>query len=249
MIMFKMSSNHSSNHMTISAIEWRDNQPFSKHFNDVYFSTDNGLAETDYVFLQGNDLQNRWQTLPSETFTIVETGFGTGLNFLAATQLWLNTAPAKAKLHFVSVEKYPLTLQEITQALQLWPQFNAVSAPFLLHYTQLLHGAQTIKLFYNRVQLTLRIGDATEQLSQLNSKADAWFLDGFAPSKNSDMWQHALFAQMARLSAPKCTFATYTSAGDVRRGLLQAGFKVQKRTGFGKKREMLHGQFSGLAHD
>ena len=231
-----------------AAITWRDNQPYSTHFDDVYFSSDDGLAETDFVFLQGNDLQNRWQTLPSKTFTIVETGFGTGLNFLSAVQLWLTTAPANAKLHFVSVEKYPLTLQEITQALQLWPQLNAVSQPFLAHYAKLLQTAQPIELFNNRVAITLLLGDANEQLSQLHIKMDAWFLDGFAPSKNPDMWQPALFAQMARLSAPKSTFATFTSAGDVRRGLIAAGFAVQKRAGFGKKREMLHGQFAGLPH-
>lgn len=247
--MHKAPPMNKSNAVANSTIEWRDNQPFSTHFDDVYFSTDNGLAETDYVFLQGNDLQNRWQTLPFETFTIVETGFGTGLNFLAATQVWLNTAPANTKLHFVSVEKYPLTLQEITQALQLWPQLNKVTQPFLMHYAQLLQSSQPIKLFYNSVQLTLLMGDATEGLCQLNIKADAWFLDGFSPSKNPDMWQPALFAQMARLSNSQATFSTFTSASNVRRGLMEAGFEVLKRTGFGKKREMLHGKFSGFPHD
>lgn len=248
MIMFKMPINNNSNNMTTSAIEWRENQPYSTHFDDVYFSSDDGLAETDYVFLQGNDLQNRWQALHANTFTIIETGFGTGLNFLSAMQLWLNMAPPQSVLHYVSVEKYPLTMQEIARALQLWPQLNAVGQPFLAHYAQLLQGAQPIELFDNRVAITLLLGDATEQLSQLYIKADAWFLDGFAPGKNPEMWQPALFAQMARLSTPQTTFATFTSAGAVRRGLHNAGFSVKKRVGFGKKREMLHGQFAGLAH-
>lgn len=232
-----------------TAITWRDNQPYSTHFDDVYFSSDDGLAETDFVFLQGNHLQKRWQSIIANTFTIAETGFGTGLNFISAVQLWLSTAPKNAKLHFVSVEKYPLTLQEITQALQLWPQLNTVIEPFLAHYSQLLQKMQPIELFNNRVVLTLLLGDASEQLQQQNFQADAWFLDGFAPAKNPQMWQPVLFAQMARLSAPKATFATFTSAGDVRRGLMEAGFAVNKRTGFGKKREMLQGQFVGLAHD
>lgn len=233
------------NNLDFATIQWRENLPYSTVFDDVYFSTDNGLAETDYVFLQGNDLQNRWSTLPVNSFTITETGFGTGLNFLSAAQLWLNTAPANAKLHFYSVEKYPLTLQEITHALQLWPQLNAVSQPFLAHYAQFLQSSQPIELFDNRVAITLLLGDATAQFSQLHFETDAWFLDGFAPSKNPQMWQPALFAQMARLSYSQTTFSTFTSAGDVRRGLIAAGFEVHKRIGFGKKREMLHGKYNG----
>ncbi|HOY69376.1 MAG TPA: tRNA (5-methylaminomethyl-2-thiouridine)(34)-methyltransferase MnmD [Methylotenera sp.] len=229
-------------------VEWRNGQPFATDFQDVYFSSDNGLAETDYVFLQGNDLLNRWQSLTFNTFTIFETGFGTGLNFICAADLWLKTAPPAAVLQFYSVEKYPLTLQSITQALQNWPQLSTIYQPFLYEYPQLLQH-QTVALFNGRVQLTLLIGDATEQLSSLSMNTDAWFLDGFAPRKNPAMWQPALFEQMARLSTPLCTFATFTSAGDVRRGLLQAGFDVKKQAGFGKKREMLQGKFVGIAHD
>ncbi len=234
--------NPSSN---ITNIEWRNGQPFASEFQDVYFSTDNGLLETDYVFLQGNDLARRWPDANIQTFNIAETGFGTGLNFLCAAKMWLEAAPKKAMLHFISVEKYPLNFQDITTALNLWPQLNTVSEPFLAQYESLINGAQTILLYNNRVQLSLLIGDATSCLSQINDKIDAWFLDGFAPAKNPDMWQAELFQQMARLSKTSTTFATFTSAGDVRRGLINAGFKVSKRAGFGKKREMLIGQFSG----
>lgn len=229
-------------------IEWRNNQPYATNFQDVYFSSDDGLAETDYVFLQGNQLLQRWQSLQSETFSIIETGFGTGLNFLCAVQLWLTHAPSHAVLHFYSVEKYPLDLHNMQQALQYWPTLSAISQSFLAQYVQFFNGAQTITLFNNRVKLSLLIGDATEQFATLKHSADAWFLDGFAPSKNPEMWQTMLFAQMARLSNASTTFATFTSAGDVRRGLLAAGFAVNKRTGFGKKREMLHGQFLGFSH-
>lgn len=226
-------------------IEWRNGQPFACDFQDVYFSTDNGLLETDYVFLQGNDLATRWLDANLQTFNIAETGFGTGLNFLCAAKTWLESAPQNATLHFISVEKYPLSTHDISTALNLWLQLKPVSEPFLAQYESLLSSVNTISLYDDRVRLTLLIGDATERLSKTNDKIDAWFLDGFAPAKNPDMWQAALFQQMARLSKTSTTFATFTSAGDVRRGLINAGFEVSKRAGFGKKREMLTGKFLG----
>lgn len=230
-------------------LEWRDNQPYASSFQDVYFSSDNGLAETDYVFLQGNHLSERWLSLKTSTFTIIETGFGTGLNFLCAVQRWLEHAPTNAVLHFYSIEKYPLTLEHMRQALLYWPQLNAISQPFLTQYEHFLSSLSTMTLFNERVKLYLLIGDVSEQLEQVQQQADAWFLDGFAPSKNPEMWQTTLFTQMASLSNRDTTLATFTSAGDVRRGLLAAGFAVNKRAGFGKKREMLHGQFLGFSHE
>ena len=224
-------------------IEWRDNQPYSTAFGDVYFSSDNGLLETEYVFLQGNHLASRWQQLAADNFTIIETGFGTGLNFLCAARLWLDAAPQDAALHFISVEKYPLSLHDISTALQCWPELDNVKSEFLTQYPSLLTDKKTIPLFDHRIHLTLLIGDATEQLQHIKNKADAWFLDGFAPAKNPDMWQPTLFEQMARFSHDSTTFATFTSAGIVRRGLIAAGFEVTKQAGFGKKREMLTGIF------
>lgn len=230
-------------------IEWRDGQPYACKFQDVYFSTDNGLLETDYVFLQGNDLATQWLDADLQTFNIAETGFGTGLNFLCAAKLWLETSPQQANLHFISVEKYPLSLQDMTTALNFWPQLKDIYKPFLTQYKSLIIGNQSITLFNNRVQLTLLIGDATECFSQINDKMDAWFLDGFAPAKNPDMWQVELFQQMKRLSKPNTTFATFTSAGEVRRGLIKVGFEVKKRVGYGKKREMLTGLFIGTDNE
>ena len=237
-----------------AVIEWRDGQPYASAFQDVYFSTDNGLLETDYVFLQGNELVNRWQSLNANTFTIAETGFGTGLNFLCAAKLWLETAPKEARLHFISVEKHPLSLVEITTALRLWPTLNALSEPFLAQYERLLNGATSIVLFDNRIQLSLLIADATEAyqsnyVEHTNLIVDAWFLDGFAPAKNPDMWQATLFKNMALLSNTSTTFATFTSASAVRRALINAGFVVIKQSGFGKKREMLRGYFVGAKDD
>jgi tRNA U34 5-methylaminomethyl-2-thiouridine-forming methyltransferase MnmC len=232
---------HNSN--PSASLEWRNQQPYSTRFDDVYFSSDNGLQETEYVFLQGNQLAERWQQLETNQFIIIETGFGTGLNFLCSCQLWLKTAPPGSTLHFISVEKYPLSLQEITAALGLWPSLMECKQAFLSKYSALLDG-NTISIFSNRIHLTLLCGDASAQLATLDCQADAWFLDGFAPAKNPDMWQPRLFSHMARLSHTGTTFATFTSASEVRRNLMAASFKVQKRVGFGKKREMLTGQLS-----
>ncbi len=228
-------------HYSPAKLEWRDGQPYASTFQDVYFSSDNGLLETDYVFLQGNALQSRWQTLNTPHFTIAETGFGTGLNFLSAIKLWLEVAPATAMLHYISTEKHPLSLQDLTSALALWPTLAEFSDHLLENYEKLLQGNQALDLFQNRVCLSLLVGDATTQLRQIHGAVDAWFLDGFSPAKNPDMWQTELFQQMARLSAVGSTFATFTSAGHVRRNLAAAGFNTQKRAGFGKKREMLQG--------
>lgn len=227
-----------------ATLEWRDGLPYSTAFDDVYFSSDDGLLETEYVFIQGNALVSRWQSLADNNFTILETGFGTGLNFLCACKYWLEHAPANAVLHFTSVEKYPLSHADMHKALQHWPALKPIADELLAQYTSLLNTG-TAALFNNRIRLQVLFGDATECLSKLDTKADAWFLDGFAPSKNPEMWQPALFEQMARLSHLETTFATFTSAGIVRRGLAAAGFKVNKQPGFGKKREMISGYFIG----
>ena len=273
----------SPSHVEWSHVEWNQGQPYASAFQDVYFSSDNGLLETEYVFLQGNKLSARWQNLKENSFTIAETGFGTGLNFLCAAKLWLETAPQEAVLHFISLEKYPLNIADISSALQLWPELQEYSKPFLAEYenilpTELFNKALTLNkvapinkepslnktqdfnqfksvtLFDNRIQLTLLIGDATDCLKTINlekyslkssksAAVDAWFLDGFSPAKNPEMWQSALFEQMSKLSNQNTTFATFSSAGAVRRGLIAAGFAVNKKVGFGKKREMLLGNF------
>lgn len=230
-------------------IQWRDGQPYSTAFEDVYFSSDNGLQETEYVFISGNHLVPRWQSLKQPVFRIIETGFGTGLNFLCSVAQWLKYAPTDAILEFISVEKYPLKPTDLQQALQQWPQLGEFSSELLRHYEQFILKGYC-SLFNERVQLKLCLGDALQRLAELDasSKADAWFLDGFAPSKNPEMWQDGLFTQMARLSKNGTSFATFTSAGSVRRGLAAAGFQVSKQPGFGKKREMLTGTYSGMPH-
>lgn len=236
---------------THAALEWRNGLPYSTQFDDVYFSVSpdqpqHGLAETRYVFLQHNRLKQRWQHLPTDRpshFVIVETGFGSGLNFLAALQLWRQTAPPQAHLHVVSVEIAPFTLQDLQTAHAHFPELAEVSQALCRQYHLLQPGFNQLELPEFSASLTLYIGDSAQLLPQLNLKADAWFLDGFAPAKNPQMWQPALFECMARCAHEGTTFATFTSAGLVRRGLLSAGFQVEKTRGFGNKREMLCGQW------
>lgn len=225
-------------------LDWQDGQPYSKQFGDIYFSTESGLAESQHVFLQQNHLPERWKSLDSNHFTIAETGFGTGLNFLCAWDLWGKAAPKSARLNFVSVEKYPLNPQDLKLALALWPSLAHLSQQLQACYAHLSNGMHRFSFEHGRITLTLLIGDASGMLGQLHASVDAWFLDGFAPSKNPDMWQPALFEQMTRLSHDQTTFSTFTSAGVVKRGLQTAGFRVGKVSGFGRKREMLCGQYA-----
>lgn len=226
-------------------LNWDEHgQPLSSQFDDVYFSKASGLAESQYVFIQHNQLAERFAALADgETFVIGETGFGTGLNFLCAWQCFLEHAPATARLQFISVEKYPLNKGDLSQALTLWPQLSELREQLLQHYLAIHNGFQHIQLDNERITLTLLIGDALEMLQQLDGNINAWFLDGFAPAKNPEMWNEHVFAQLARLATAQTTLATFTSAGFVRRGLIAAGFAMQRVPGFAHKREMLAGQF------
>lgn len=229
---------------TLTHIDWQDGQPVSTMFGDIYFSRESGLEETDHVFIDGNHLHERWQKLVSSSFTIAETGFGTGLNFLSAWRLWQKLAPKNARLHFFSSEKYPLSQQDLAKALALWPELTSFSQLLLAQYRWIIPGWHKLVFEGGRVTLTLAIGDAMDAFSRLAAPVDAWFLDGFAPAKNPEMWQESLFVEMARLSHNHTTFATFTSAGIVRRGLESAGFDVKKIKGYGSKREMLKGQYA-----
>lgn len=220
-------------------------QPLSSQFDDVYFSSASGLAETEYVFLQHNQLPSRMAALKTgQTFVIGETGFGTGLNFLSAWQCFNQHAPDHTRLHFISVEKFPLKRSDLSQALALWPQLGTLREQLLKQYLAVHSGFQHFKFDLGRVTLTLLIGDVHDMLQQLDAQIDAWFLDGFAPAKNPDMWNEQVFAQLARLATTGTTLATFTSAGFVRRGLIAAGFNMRRVQGFGHKREMLAGLYS-----
>ncbi|NWC57823.1 bifunctional tRNA (5-methylaminomethyl-2-thiouridine)(34)-methyltransferase MnmD/FAD-dependent 5-carboxymethylaminomethyl-2-thiouridine(34) oxidoreductase MnmC [Pseudomonas veronii] len=235
------------NPVTHAQLDWDDQgRPHSRVFDDVYFSDQSGLEETRYVFLEQNRLQARFAALPAGGRLVIgETGFGTGLNFLCAWQLFEQHAVAGARLHFVSVEKYPLSHADLQRALLLWPELQPFAAQLLVQYIAIHPGFQRLVLDNGRVTLTLLIGDALEQLPQLDAQIDAWFLDGFAPAKNPDMWTAELFAELARLAAPGSTISTFTSTGWVRRLINAAGFKMKRTPGIGHKWEILRGEFLG----
>ncbi|MBV4503437.1 bifunctional tRNA (5-methylaminomethyl-2-thiouridine)(34)-methyltransferase MnmD/FAD-dependent 5-carboxymethylaminomethyl-2-thiouridine(34) oxidoreductase MnmC [Pseudomonas sp. BW13M1] len=228
-------------------IDWDDQgRPHSRQYDDVYFAINEGIDETLHVFIEQNHLRQRFAELaPRDCLVIGETGFGTGMNFFCAWQLFAELAHTEARLHFVSVEKYPLSRDDLERAMRLWPALAAFTRPLLDQYVAIHPGFQQLSLDDGRVTLTLMIGDALEQLPQLDARIDAWFLDGFAPAKNPDMWTPELFAQLARLSYPGTTLGTFTTTGWVRRSLIEAGFTMKKVPGIGKKWEVMHGVYSG----
>jgi tRNA 5-methylaminomethyl-2-thiouridine biosynthesis bifunctional protein len=228
-------------------IDWDEHgRPHSRQYDDIYFSKDQSLEETRHVFIEQNQMRQRLSGLAADACMVIgETGFGTGLNFFCAWQLFEALAPATARLHFVSVEKYPLSREDLQRALQLWPELAPFTSQLLEQYVAVHPGFQQFSLAEGRVTLTLMIGDALERLPQLDARVDAWFLDGFAPAKNPDMWTPELFAQIARLSGPGTTLGTFTSTGWVRRSLVAAGFVMRRVPGIGKKWEVMAGQFQG----
>ena len=234
-------------------IQWDDNgQPLSSEFDDVYFSRTNGIEETRYVFLNQNNLPERWKALSGQDFTIAETGFGTGLNFLCAAKFWLYTCE-NGTLHYISAEKFPLTKSDLERALKLWPELNSLAEELLDQYPPAVPGIHRLKLAKGRIILTLLYGDAAKMFASLKGSdhpqfsrsgspnIDAWFLDGFAPAKNPAMWTEKLFQTVADLSNTGTTFSTFTAAGAVRIGLKTVGFEVEKADGYGHKRDMLRG--------
>ncbi|BBP44763.1 tRNA 5-methylaminomethyl-2-thiouridine biosynthesis bifunctional protein MnmC [Thiosulfatimonas sediminis] len=235
-------------------IHWQAQVPFATEFGDSYFSQQDGLSETRYNFLQHNQLGQRFAELKSNdklVFRIAESGFGSGLNFLATLQLWQQNwagqAPS-AELHFISFEKFPLRFSDLQKVHHVFPDVAEQAAFLQAHYPPLLPGWHDLYLPQANVRLSVWFGDIQDGFKECDpsAKVDAWFLDGFAPSKNPEMWQPALFQNIARLSHAQTTFATFTSAGIVRRGLQDVGFAVHKGKGFGRKREMCFGQMAQL---
>lgn len=247
--------------LTPAQLSWNGDTPEAAQFGDIYFSRENGLEESRYVFLDGNKLKERWQQLPGKSsFVIGETGFGTGLNFLLAWQLWQQTASADAQLFFISTELYPLTSDDLERALSFWPELAPLSAQLLQQYPSLTPGFHWLHFSDSRVTLLLLFGDANNTLPQLAANhhpdfsssnpwsVDAWFLDGFAPAKNPQLWQQDLLQHVAALSKHGTTLATFTAAGQVRRDLAALGFKVEKASGYGSKREMVVAHFLSSVH-
>ncbi|SHO55879.1 bifunctional tRNA (5-methylaminomethyl-2-thiouridine)(34)-methyltransferase MnmD/FAD-dependent 5-carboxymethylaminomethyl-2-thiouridine(34) oxidoreductase MnmC [Vibrio quintilis] len=240
------------NKLQHAQLDWNESgTPVSDQFDDVYFSNHNGLEETRYVFLHQNYLPERWHDFRKQRFVIGETGFGTGLNFLVAWQYFdrfrqENPQAQLQQLHFISFEKYPLSRVDLVKSHQAWPELGEYASALQNHYPSAVPECHRIVFADGAVTLDLWFGDIQDCMPQLpvskHGLIDAWFLDGFAPGKNPDMWNQTIFNQMAKLGREDATCATFTAAGFVRRGLNEAGFKMQKVKGFGTKREMLAGQ-------
>lgn len=215
--------------------------PRSEHFDDIYFAVEDGLAESRYVFLEQNNLPHSWHH--KDQFVIAETGFGTGLNFLCAWDLFEKTTSPRQHLHYYSFEKFPLSREDIKKYLSHWSdQFGGRLEKLIEDYPLRIGGWHTIRLT-PQVTLTIIFDDVNRALPELDTGIDCWFLDGHAPAKNPDMWSETVFQHIGRLSRSGTRFATFTAAGFVRRGLESVGFTVKKARGFGRKRDMSIGIF------
>jgi tRNA 5-methylaminomethyl-2-thiouridine biosynthesis bifunctional protein len=218
--------------------------PYSAPFDDVYHSAGGGPAQALHVFLRGNGLPQRWAG--RERFVVLETGFGAGINFLVTWQAWRHDPGRCRRLHFVSIEKHPFALDDAKQIYRHYPELRREAAELEARWPTLVPGAQRIEFDRGQVVLTLFLADV-KVARDLRLQADALYLDGFAPAKNPDMWSPALMRSLARLAAPGATAATWSVAASVRHALEETGFVVEKRPGFGDKREMLVARYNGPA--
>ena len=216
--------------------------PYSPLYGDVYHSAQSGPAQAQHVFLGGNGLPRRWAQ--ARVFTILETGFGLGLNFLATWRQWRDDPAGCARLHYVSVEKHPFERAALEQLHARYPEFAPLARQLQEAWPPLVAGMHRLHFEHERLTLTLAFGDALELMPRLRLRADAIYLDGFAPRLNQDMWSPRLLQRLARLAQPGATIATYSSAALVREGLQAAGFAVEKCAGFGRKRDMLRGSYT-----
>lgn len=240
-------------------IEWRNGVALNRTYDDVYHAFGGAIAQSKYVFIDGNNLIPRWHLLPQDkavVFTIGETGFGTGLNFLGTWSLWEQYAPPQACLHFISCEKHPLTRTDLTRSLKAWPELNEQAAQLLEQYPVLTPGFHHLSFNNGRIKLTLMLGDVADCFEQLllcgdsmlesqlrTAHIDAWYLDGFAPQKNNAMWSTHLMNILSMLSRKGTTASTYTCAALIKTALKDAGFIIEKKKGFGPKRHMLTAVF------
>lgn len=224
-----------------------DGLPRSGLYGDVYFSAEDGLAETRAVFLAGGGLPDAWAG--RRRFTVAELGFGTGLNIAALLDLWSRERPVGAQLHIFSVEGHPISREDAARALGRWPELAPVTDLLLARWPRRARGFHRIAFPEFDAVIDLAVMEATDALTAWSGAADLWFLDGFAPSTNPAMWRQEVLDLVAARSAPGARVATFTVAGAVRRGLAEAGFEVDKRPGFGRKRERLEARLPGASID
>ncbi|MGL1902756.1 MAG: tRNA (5-methylaminomethyl-2-thiouridine)(34)-methyltransferase MnmD [Fibrobacterales bacterium] len=213
----------------------------SNSFDDVYYSIKDGLEESRYVFLKHNDLIERW--IGVEPFVVTEFGFGTGLNFLATWDLWRKTATAP--LHFISMEKFPIGKEDLITILERWGELKELSNEFLKVYPDCAPGKYELYFDDGKVKLTLIFSDVADCLEDIPDEVDAWYLDGFDPKKNPDMWSDSVYEAIGQKSKKGSTIATFTAAGVVKRALRSNNFKLKRVDGFGPKWHMLKGVYQG----
>lgn len=225
--------------------EWRDGVLGSARFGDIYASRQGGLSQAREVFLRGCNLPGAWAG--RRHFSVAELGFGTGLNILALLQLWQQHRPPGATLHIFSIEGFPLSQTDAERALAQFPELTELAGPLLARWPQGARGLHRIQWPALAATLDLMIGDVAETLPGWDGKADAWFLDGFSPVKNPQMWSEAILAEVAAHAAQGGRAATWTVAGAVRRGLEAGGFEIHRMPGFGHKSERLEAYFPGAA--
>jgi len=246
--------NHSTKKQFIHKINFDNGSPYSTLFNDIYFDNHNGSEQSELIFIQGNNIEHRIAKA-KEIFNIFETGFGTGLNFLLTLSAYkkaYNKNKNTAQVNFTSVEKYPLSKEQLTQSLALFPELNELAQQLIKQYPDSISSNNLpsqfqATFFNNKVTLTVVFNDAALALTEIKLKksemADAWFLDGFSPAKNPDMWSKCLFLQIARLSKEQATLTTFTVAGFIKRQLRDIGFRVKKLSILNKKKEIYYAEF------
>lgn len=222
-----------------------DGTPWSSRFDDVYHSHQGALGQAAHVFLGGNGLPSRWRD--RQRFVILETGFGLGLNFLATLRAWREDDARPPRLHFVSFEKHPFSAHDLARAHAAFPELADMSAALCAQWPLATPGMHRLALDNDGVILTLYFGDAIEGLGRVHARVDAFYLDGFSPARNPDLWSERVCHQLAALAAPEASLATWSVSGQVRRHLSYAHFKLQKVPGFAGKREMLTGHYAGAA--
>lgn len=217
-----------------------DGRLVSDLYADIYFTGEDGTEEGIHIFINGNGLPGRWKNL--NRFTIMETGFGTGLNFLIAWDLWLKHSKPDAILKYYSVEKHPIPGQHLKKIHEKWPEFKLLSDKLIDAYPETTPGLHEVRIEDKKIKLCLLFDDA-KNIERLQASADAWFLDGFSPASNPEMWNSEIIEKISRMTKPGGTFATFTSASDVRAAFERNGFTITRSTGFASKKHMLKGIF------
>ncbi len=216
------------------------------HYNDCYFSYDDGLGEALYVFVDGNNIVPRLSE--TDSITIAETGFGTGLNLLGVIRAIRDAKLSNKTVRFVTVEKYNLSPERISELVELFREQVTPELPIFLEawkkcYETLQEGWNSFRFEVDAITIEVELfnGDVIPFLESLSIQPDAWFLDGHSPDKNPDMWNPTVFGLVAEKSGVGTTVATFSAAGIVKRGLREGGFFIKRRKGFGGKRHMTVG--------